>query len=121
MRQRRGFEELDAIELAAYAELRAAVGPKRAKSAWRDLRASLQGLLLDSPSHLWMVIEVKGVEGHVLAGKPTELAKQVAHGRPVVVVDLRRAIAAIRTVYRDAVSRKRPVGAGQLRRLKHGS
>lgn len=107
LRRRRGFEELDALELAVYAKLRGVAGPKRAKSAWRDLRNPLREHFLKPPRHLWAVVETRGVERHALATRPRELSKGVDHGRPVVVVELRQVIDTARANYRDAANRKR--------------
>jgi hypothetical protein len=107
LRQRRGFEELDAAELAACAAIRDAVGPKRGKAAWRELRPVLQGLLIQASSGIWVVVECRGVERHDLVTTPKDLARRVAHGRPVVVVDLRSPVDLARKAYRDAVGVKR--------------
>ena len=120
LRQQRGFEELDAVELTAYARLRDAAGPKRAKAAWRDLRGPLQELLLKPPRRLWIVVEATGVERHGLATRHAELAKRVEHGRPVVVVELRRAMDDARAAYRDAASRKPRSEVAQVRELRSG-
>lgn len=120
LRQQRGFEELDAAELAAYARLRDAAGPKRAKAAWRHLRAPLQELLLNPPRRLWIVIDAKGVERHTIVTRPGELAKRVEHGRPVVVVNLRHVIDGARAAYRDAAAGKRASETAEVRALRAG-
>jgi len=121
LRQQRGFEELDAAELAAYARLREAAGPKRGKAAWRDLRGPLQKLLLNPPRRLWIVINAKGVERHAIATRPEELARQVDDGRPVVAVNLRRVIDEARAAYRQAAVRSRRNETAQVRALRAGS
>jgi hypothetical protein len=121
LRQQRGFEELDAIELAAFARMRDAAGPKRAKAAWRDLRGQLQELLLRPPRRLWIVVETNGLERHALATRPSDLSKRVEHGRPVVVVNLRHVIDATRAAYREAVLRKHDAGGAQIRMLRSRS
>lgn len=118
LRQRRGFEELDAAELATYARLRSAVGPKRAKVAWRDLRAPLQRLLMRPARKTWVVIETRGVERHALATGPAELARRVAQGRPLVVIDVRATVDPARSAYREAVAGKRGEQNAEVRELK---
>ncbi|MBI5309501.1 MAG: hypothetical protein HZB14_00510 [Actinobacteria bacterium] len=120
LRQQRGFEELDAVELMAYARLREAAGPKRGKAAWRDLRGPLQRFLLKPPRRLWIVIETTGIERHGLAIRLSELSKRVEHGRSVVVVELRQAIDDARAAYRDATSRKRRSDVTEAREFGPG-
>jgi hypothetical protein len=118
LRQQRGFEELDAVELALYASLRRAAGPRRAKAAWRDARDQVQDLLLRPPRRLWIVIEVRGVEEHGLASRPAELYRRLEHGRPVIVLNLRQVIDKARTGYRAAASRKRPGDIDSVRVIR---
>jgi hypothetical protein len=107
LRRRRGFEEFDAAELATYKRLRDVAGPKRGKAAWRDLRSQIQQFLVDPPNRLWVVIETEGVQRHSLAVRPLELARRVAHGQPLVVVDLLDVIQGARRAHRDALAAKR--------------
>jgi len=104
MRQRRGFEELDVMELASYAGLRAVAGPKRAKAAWRDLRSELRPLFLQPTRRLWVVVQAKGVVRHTIVVRASDLAKRVDGGEPVVVIELRRRIEAARAAYRQATA-----------------
>ncbi len=121
LRQRRGFEELDVIELVSYAELRSAVGPKRAKAAWRDLRSRLHQVLLQRHSRLWAVIEARGVPRHTIVVRASDLARRVEGGEPVVVVELRRRIEAVRATYRDATATQYSPGKTNVRRLRSNS
>jgi hypothetical protein len=106
LRRRRGFEELDAVELSTYARLRDVAGPKRGKAAWRALRTPIRRLLVSLPPRLWIVIEIDGVQRHALAVRPLELAQQVASGQPLVVVDLRDVIDGARVAYQGALTTK---------------
>ncbi len=107
LRQRRGFDELDAAELSIYAALRAAVGPKRGKAAWRTMRPILQELLIRPTQGVWAVVDYRGIARHDVVTTPKQLAQRVANSRPVVVIDLRPVVGDARQVYRDAVARKR--------------
>lgn len=118
LRQRRGFEELDAAELAACVAIRDAVGPKRGKAAWKELRPVLQELLIQGASGVWLVVEYRGVESHDLVTTPKDLARRVANGRPVVVIDLRSPVELARKAYRDAVGNKRGDLSAEVRRIR---
>ena len=107
LRQRRGFEELDAVELTTYAALREIAGPSRAKAAWADLRGELARLLLDTPRDVWIVVEAKGVMRHRLVVRTRDLARAIEHGRPVHVLQLRPLVDAARAAYREVAGRKR--------------
>lgn len=118
LRQRRGFDELDAAELAACAAVRAAVGPKRGKAAWRSLRPLLQQRLIRPVRGIWIVVDSRGVERSDLVTTPRDLARRVAHGRPVVVIDVRLVIEAAHKAYREAIAGKRGVKDVEVRVMK---
>jgi hypothetical protein len=118
VRQRRGFEELDVIELASYARLRAVAGPKRAKAAWRDLRSELRSLLLQRTRRLWVVIQAQGIVRHTIVVRASDLAKRVDNGDPVVVIELRQRIEAARGAYREATTELGRRADPEIRQLK---
>jgi hypothetical protein len=121
LRQRRGFEELDAAELATYSRLREVAGPRRAKAAWRTLRTPLQALLLKPRPRLWVVIETRGVERHALGTDWESLVAGVAHGRPVVVIDINAITESVRAAYRTAAAQKMKTETAQIRELRSRS
>lgn len=121
LRRRRGFEELDAVELATYSRLREVAGPRRAKAAWRALRGPLQALLLTPELRLWFVIEIRGVERHALVTNRESLIEVVAHARPVVVIDIKAITEPVRVAYRAAAAQKTRTETGEIRELRSGS
>lgn len=122
LRQRRGFEELDAVELAIYARMREVAGPKRGRAAWTELRPKLAPHLLAPPRALWAILEATGVVRHDLATTARELTRAVDHGRAVHVIDIRRVTEHARAGYREAVlpRRARQGAKGAVHLLRGG-